>query len=148
MSDYKNPERYSSDGHQPVMPGNVFYGNNQSSSLKTAREMLSAFFDPDYALNSYGDNTVPVQELNFPKLNPVDPVTTPPRNVDGAALQRPDFNDGGNHRETKMVKGQETHGASNRLPRVLEAAAKAVLNAREAAVESPAATDDQFATAA
>lgn len=136
MSDYKNPERYSSDGHQPVMPGNVFYGNDQSSSLKTAREMLREVFDPAGVPNSYDNNAVPAQKGNHPE----NPVAAAPQNVGGAALGHPDFK----NVKTDSIQQPEIQGAGDRLPYVMRATANIVVYAREAA----AATNDQFALAA
>ena len=126
MSDYKNPERYSSDGHQPVMPGNVFYGNDQSSSLKTAREMLREVFDPAGVPNSYDNNAVPAQKGNHPE----NPVAAAPQNVGGAALGHPDFKNESNHPLANAPARMETYGAASGLPDIMGKTARVVLDAR------------------
>jgi hypothetical protein len=118
------------------MPGNVFYGNDQSSSLKTAREMLREVFDPAGVPNSYDNNAVPAQKGNHPE----NPVAAAPQNVGGAALGHPDFK----NVKTDSIQQPEIQGAGDRLPYVMRATANIVVYAREAA----AATNDQFALAA
>jgi hypothetical protein len=121
--------------------------------VDAARKMLGIFFHPA------DEPAIPIDRLSvysnnagisetYLKSRPVSPRPTSPIDVGGAALQHPYFKDANAYNETNSVEQPEIQGAGDRLSDVMGTTAQVVLNAREAAVGSPAATDKQFATAA